>query len=178
MVRPLGLPVGSVRAILLMALAATSILELRATKTLPPWLVVALTLAAASYFAARGATRDGEKPRRGPLGLPRGTIRFLFVVLAAYGAWLWFRYRDVEVGSAPVVWVLLAYAVGLLVHAIVSRARSRPDLGANAADHVLSLVTLLSAGGLVWLAAEPAATPPAWVEPLLGAVVVHYFAAR
>jgi CDP-diglyceride synthetase len=178
-VRPLGLPVGSVRALLLLALGARAILDLRAAHAIAPWLVVAVLLAAASYFAARSSMRSGgEKPGRAPLGLPAGTVRLLFLALVAYGTWLYFRHHEIDVGSAPAVWVMGAYVVGLVVGLVVNRRRTPADAGATFWDHLLALVTLVAAAGLVWLARSGDTPPPTWVAPLLGAIVVHYFAAR
>ena len=185
-VRPLGLPVGRVRALLLLALGIRAIYELRFTHGLSPWLVVALLLSAASYFAARAAAVPSAAPvpgapmRRGrpPLGLPTGTVRLVFLVFAVYGTWLWFRDRDLGVGGAPAVcWVLAAYVLGIVAGGIVRRSRAPDAAEATPWDHALALVTLIAAAGLVWLAVAKA-SPPTWVEPLLGALVVHYFAAR
>lgn len=189
MVRPLGLPVGSVRALLLLALTVRAVFDLRTYFATPaadrvppplaPWLLVAVVIAAASYFAARSAASEGgQRPRKAPLGLPRGTVRLIFLILAGYGTFVYFHYSGAEFGGAQAFWILAAYGVGILVHWIVSARRGADEGGALFFEHLLALVSLLSAGGLVWLAADPSAAPPGWVEPLLGAIVVHYFAAR
>src|SRR5262245_50549175 len=96
MARPLGLPVGSVRALCLLGLTARAILTLRESPPVEPWLWAALLVTAVAYFSARAASRapaDGAEPARRthPLGLPRGTIRILFLAAAAYGAYLYFK---------------------------------------------------------------------------------------
>src|SRR5262245_48652528 len=96
MARPLGLPVGSVRALCLLGLTARVILTLRANHPVEPWLWAAVIVTAVAYFSARSATRssaDGGAPARRaePLGLPRGTIRIVFLAAAAYGAYLYFK---------------------------------------------------------------------------------------
>src|SRR5262245_8800495 len=96
MARPLGLPVGSVRALCLLGLAARVILTLRENHAVEPWLWAAVIVTAVAYFSSRAATRSsvdgGAAPRpSNPLGLPRGTIRVVFLAAAAYGAYLYFK---------------------------------------------------------------------------------------
>lgn len=181
MVRPLGLPVGSVRALLVLALAAAAVLALRADRSVPPWMIVALLLAGASYFATRSNPQSAGSPSgRPPLGLPRGTVRLVFLVVVGYGACLWFRKHDASFETAPVIWILTAYLVGIVVRMIVRmrRTRTEEEAGASMFEHVLALVSLICAAGLVWLELDTARTSPGWVEPLLGCIVVHYFATR
>lgn len=181
MVRPLGLPVGSVRALLLLAFAAAAVLALRADRAVPPWMVVGLLLAGSSYFTARSnPATHGTHVGRPPLGLPRGTVRLLVLVVVGYGACLWFRKHGTALDSAPVIWILAAWLVGIVVRMIVRMRRTRTDedAGATVFEHVLALVALLSAAGLVWLELQTPQTSPGWVEPLLGCILVHYFATR
>jgi hypothetical protein len=181
-IRPLGLPAGSVRALLLLCLAARAILSLRADGTIPPWLVTALILSAASYFAARAAanarrrTQGGETLREThPLGLPAGFVRTLFLAAVAYGTWLWFDRHGSGAVNAPVAWILLAYVVGLVARLVLSKLRLPEDPGAGKADHLLALVSLIA--GLA-LPVGKSSDMPGFAEPLLAAVVVHYFATR
>jgi hypothetical protein len=186
-VKPLGLPVGSVRALLLGCLAARAILDLRSRGDLAPWLMVALAIAAAAYFSARsvasahrGMAPGGEDaPRsRPPLGLPAGSIRLLFLVAAGYGAWLWFDGHESGAADPSVLWVLGAFVVGVFMRWVLTRLRPE-DAGARAADHLLALVSLLCGGGLVAIAATGHGNEVAdWTQPLLAAVCVHYFATR
>jgi len=181
MVRPLGLPVGSVRALLLLALAASAVLALRADRSVPLWMVVALLLSGAAYFAARSNPSSPGAPRpRAPLGLPYGTVRLLVLVVVGYGACLWLRKHGAAFDRAPVIWILLAYLLGLVVRMLVRmrRTRTTDEAGTTLFEHVLALVSLISAAGLVWLEVDPAHAAPDWVEPLLGCIVVHYFATR
>ncbi len=189
MIRPLGLPVGSIRALLLLGLTVRAVFDLRTYFATPamdrvppplaPWLLVAVLISAASYFAARSAASEGgEVPRRAPLGLPRGTVRLIFLILAGYGTYVYFHYSGTPLGAAQAFWILAAYGLGIVVHWIVTKRRGSDEAGASFFEHLLALVSLLSVGGLIWMAADPTATPPDWVEPLLGAIVVHYFASR
>jgi len=186
-IKPLGLPAGSVRALLLGCLSARAILDLRRAGELPPWLMVALAIAAAAYFSGRsvasayramGPAGEDAPRSRPPLGLPAGTIRTLFLLAAGYGAWLWFDGHESGAADASVLWVLGAFVVGVLMRWILTRLRPE-DAGARAADHLLALVSLLCGGGLVAIAATGHGHEVAdWTQPLLAAVCVHYFATR
>ena len=188
--KPIGLPQRSVRAILLLSLAATAILHLRRDGAIPSWLLAALVVAAASYFSARSATNaalrgpDGEPPSSGhPLGLPAGWIRTIFLLAAGYGAWFLLSGEErPELGPADAAlgWVLAAFVVGVVSRFVLRLLRRPEDIGARSMDHLLALVSLLAGLGLVAIAAGGAqgSDLPSWGEPILGAVVVHYFATR
>jgi hypothetical protein len=189
-VKPLGLPQGSVRAVLLLALSAAAVLHLRNDGSIPSWLLAALVVAAASYFSARSATNAlrrgpaGDPPKGGhPLGLPAGWIRTLFLLVAGYGAWVWLSADETpSLGAADgrLAWVLLAFVVGVVSRFVLKQLRRPEDIGARFLDHLLALVSLVAGLGLVAIAAGGAkgADLPTWGEPLLAALVVHYFATR
>lgn len=186
MLKPLGLPTGSVRALLLLALLARAILDLRAGAGIAPWLAVALMLGAAAYFSGRASAprkRPGPgaetAPVRHPLGLPAGTVRTLVLLALAYGAWLWFRGHEPRPEDMPVAFVLGAFVLGVLVRWVLHRLAPPEDAGTTLFHHIQALVALLCAAGLVTLAATGrTAEVPDWVEPLLGSVTVYYFATR
>jgi hypothetical protein len=176
-VKPLGLPVGSVRALLLLALTARAVIDLRAGRGLADWLGAALVVSAASYFAARaagGGSADGR-----PLGLPRGTIRVLFLAGLVYGATLYFRETGLSWERTPALWVLAAFLVGSLVRAVLRRARvNETDVGTSRIYHLQALLTLAAAGALVFLGVRPDVDAPSWVHPLLAACCTYYAGAR
>jgi hypothetical protein len=181
MLRPLGLPPGSVRALLLLALAARAIFDLRHGGEIVGWLAVALIVGAASYFSARasgtrgGAVGDG----RPPLGLPAGTVRTAFLLAVAYGSWLWLADREITSANMPIAMVLGGFVLGVVARWILSKARRPDDAGTPLFYHVQALVALVSAGGLVAIAlAGRSEAVPAWTEPLLATALVYYFGAR
>lgn len=179
MVRPLGLPIGSVRAVLLLALACRAILDLYRNHEVAPWLIASLLIAGASYFASRAAgppTKDHKG--RGPWWLPSGTIRVFFILLALYMAWVYFKHHDESPGMLPVAWILVAYLLGLIVGALERRGYSGEEAARAYFEHLLAVVALIAAGALIFIAADPRMNVANWVEPLLAAVVVHYFATR
>ncbi len=185
-IRPLGLPVGSVRALLLLSLATRVVLGLRENGAVPNWLAAATIISAAAYFAARAAANargakatEHERGEKHPLGLPAGTIRTLFLGGVAYGTWLWFDHHGTGAQNAPVAWVLVAFIVGIIVRLVLGKLRLPEDAGARFADHLLALVSLLAGLAMPVLAGMgKTGTLPDFAEPLMAAVVVHYFATR
>jgi hypothetical protein len=188
--KPLGLPPGSVRALLLIALGVRAVLDLREPPhTIEVWLGVALVLAAAAYFSSRSSSRWITVPASGsvattvrpraPLWLPAGTIRLIALALAGYGAWLWYHHHDVSLGGVPTAWVLGAFALGIVLRWIGARARRPDDAGTGWFWHLQALVALGCAAGLVAIGLHGVpANLPSWIDPLLAAVVVYYFGSR
>jgi hypothetical protein len=183
--RPLGLPAGSVRALLLLGLAARAILDLRDGFRIEAWLAAALIVAAAAYFSARASSMSAEAGPAGqrvrpPLGLPRGTIRTLFLLALTYGVWLWQRGKDdLRIEDMPVAWVLIGFVLGVLVRWFFAKMQRPDDLGTPLFFHLQALVALVAVGGLIAISAtRPGEGVPDWAEPLLAATVVYYFGAR
>jgi hypothetical protein len=189
MLRPLGLPPGSVRALLLIGLGVRAILDLRTHHRIEPWLAVALLVSIAAYFSARSsaqgtAPQDPAAPKPShPLWLPAGTIRAIVLLLVAYGAWLWYRHHSIDLegarGEGAPGLLLGAFALGVVLRWALGKARRPEDVGTGLFWHLQALVALASVGGLIAIALGglPADIPP-WVEPMLAAVVVYYFGTR
>ena len=197
MSRPLALPAGSVRAVLLLALAARAILDLSHDKDVVPWLAAALIVSAAAYFGQRGAAprravgsrpeglqpllpSEGVRGAPSPLGLPAGTVRTLFLLALAYGTWLWFdRHHGLDERDYAVAAVLGAFLLGVVTRWVVTRLRDGDDAGTLAFEHGQAFVALISAAGLVVFAASTHPPEgPTWVEPALAAVCTYYAGAR
>lgn len=117
---PLGLPAGSVRALLTFMILGTvwALLLIPAEKgKVPLYLGYLMFLVIGSYFGARGSAPKGKGVQESPpLYLPRGSIRFLiilgFAAVCGYGYWKDpsffenFKYDPAEVakqGYLPVV---------------------------------------------------------------------------
>jgi hypothetical protein len=180
MSKPLGLPVGSVRALLLLGLGATAVLDLRRTHEVPGWLLAALVVSGSAYFAARSSawrvpSGDGPVPRQ-PLGLPAGTVRFLFLGLVGYGAWLWTRHHDLGPTEQRILLVVAGFWIGVMVRAFMAQIRRPEDPSTLFFEHLVAIAALACGGGLVWLATKGA--PPAdlspWAQPAFAAVCTHY----
>ena len=184
MTKPLALPVGSVRALLLLALSVTAVFELRRTHEMAEWLAAAIVISAAAYFASRHSplrapVPAGAVPTKPPLGLPAGSVRILFLALAGYGGWVWSKYHGLTPEHQPMVLVIVAFWIGVLVHAFMSQVRRPEDPSTLFFDHLQALASLLCAGGLVWLAVQgaPADISP-WTKPAFAAVCTYYAGVR
>ena len=188
MTKPLGLPVGSVRALLLLGLGAAAVLFLRRTHDTPPvWLLAALVVSASAYFASRhspwraaavpGAGMVATKP---PLGFPAGFVRFVFLALVGYGTWLWSKDHKLTPSEQPVVLVIAGFYIGVMVGFFMSQVRRPDDPSTLFFDHLQAISALVCGGGLVWLAAQgqTGADVSPWTEPALAAVCTYYAGVR
>jgi hypothetical protein len=133
----LGLPAGSIRALL--AFGVLAYLWLLALRPLyegkPPaevklplafvYLQILMVLVLASFFAAHGGTIGSPISKRSPLGLPRGTIRGLLLLgYLGLAAFLYHTQPDFEVEPKRdllllVLLVLTAFFVGHVLTAVV-----------------------------------------------------------
>jgi hypothetical protein len=187
MSRPLGLPVGSVRAVCLLSLAARAVLELREHHPIPTWLWAALLLSAAAYFSARAAHAstshaDGAvavAPRRPPLWLPVGTIRLLFLGAVAYGSWLYFKDHRLTEDVQPLVIVIGAFVAGVLMRWFLAQVKRPEDASTLLFEHLQGFAAVAAAAGLVAIAVTHRTTElEFWVEPTLAAICTYYAGAR
>jgi hypothetical protein len=186
MPRPLGLPVGSVRALSLLGLTARAVLDLVARRPHAPWLVAAVVVCGAAYFAAR-ASRRGLVPAatgvpaprpRDPLGLPAGTVRLLFLVGVGVCSWLYLREHRIEGARAGVALVVGGFGVGVLVRWFLTQVRRPEDASTLVFEHLQALASLVAAGGLVAFAVTGTAGTHDWIEPALAAACTYYAAVR
>jgi hypothetical protein len=108
----LGLPAGSVRALLAFGVLAylwvlvlkpgpdgKSLLANKDASLAFIYLQFLMVLILAHFFAAHGSTIGGQVSRRSPLGLPRGTVRFL--LLAGYLGLAVYLYQTQPVFQMP-----------------------------------------------------------------------------
>src|SRR5215210_4654090 len=78
----LGMPSGSVRALLAILIFATTwgLLVLRPSQEVPDYLRDLLFIIMGHYFASRRRADQGDEPGPPPLYLPRGSVRLLLVI--------------------------------------------------------------------------------------------------
>jgi hypothetical protein len=176
-VRPLGLPVGSVRALLALAVLARLVLDLKAHGTTAAWLAATALIHCVAYFSHRSAGAEGPRGRA-PLGLPRGTVRLLLLGVLGVCAWLYLSQQPVPEDRLPLFLVLAGFLVGVLARALFLGMRLPHDSGTPGIYHVQSLVTLIAALGLLWYGINPAQARPEWVEPLLATATTYYAGVR
>lgn len=158
--RPLGLPSGSIRAIL--SLLIISVIVTRTVRSEPVGLlwVETLMIALAHYFTSRRFVDlpaevlrrledDGVIEREGsPLYLPRHTIRILiFLIFAGLAVWLHRRGRLIEYESISLLGAVAVYFFGLLWRAVVVRIqRWRPSPPQRRWQDIKAIVVLLLVG--------------------------------
>jgi hypothetical protein len=194
---PLGLPPGSVRAVLSLMIAGLFWLFLALPDTLPqeervPLFLYAMLALVLVFIGAHGHTIGHHITGHSPLYLPRGLLRGLLLIgTAAELGWLYYSHPERLmnrltpdpnlVGHWPAL--LLAtfggYALGYLV-------RKGPWRKSAGFQDILAWVSLLAMLGLVVetilivFVKPTVATPinPSTWETILSAIVAFYFGAR
>jgi hypothetical protein len=201
----LGLPAGSVRAILaLMVVALICILILMSPREkegkpepipIPAYLFYLLFLIIGHFFAAHGVSihQKGSKEPN-PLYLPSGVVRFLLIgMLAATIAWKYSQSPDElanqlgasmkEVADVPFLPVILlgGFLLGVVVHALVGWHKTPYWFQDFEAWVALVAVLLLAIEAMIHCVINPSLkTPlrPTEYQTIVAAVVAFYFGAR
>jgi hypothetical protein len=201
---PLGLPAGSVRAIL--ALSVLGLLWLLALRPLTGQgqalgeiqlptafmnLQILMVLILAHFFAAHGNTIRSHAAQRSPLGLPRGSVRFL--LLAGYLGLAVFLYRTqpkFEYPSTSSLIPLLVLVSGFFLGHILTGAVRWMSGGSlpywfEDIEAWIALLATLAMGVLLIILmfinpslSLPQQISPPLLEAILAALVGFYFGAR
>jgi hypothetical protein len=196
-VHAFGLPDGSIRALLAVAIFATiwALLVKRPDREVPEYLRNLLFVIMGHYFATRRRVAHDVVQGPGPLFLPRGTIRWIsFAGFVCVGLLLFRdgRFTD-PIGTPGVVTLILV--AGFLLGVVVARIgewraeRGHPtprwveDLRAAAALVSAAILVFLVWRGIIDgtgapLGDKPPAGVPFRVEQVLSAVVGFYFGSR
>lgn len=195
----LGLPAGSIRALL--ALSIMALLWLLALtgphegKQLPYtfiYLQILMVLILAHYFGAHGTTIRGPGTQKSPLGLPRGSVRL--ILLAGYAGLAYYLYKSRPDFQMPqkgdfvimVALLLSGFFVGHYLTALV-RMFSGPQLPFGFQDFQawLALLAVCGLGVLViiHLFINPSVSPENVIpsihlDMVLAAIVGFYFGSR
>ena len=197
---PLGLPAGSVRALLaFMVLAVLWLLAIRVEPghkipLVSVYLQYVMILILASFFAAHGSSIGRHISRHHPLGLPGGSVRFL--LLAGYlGLVGWLFYSKAEFApepTAPLVLplvVMTAFFLGYLTTRLV-KAFSPKGVPSGWFQDIQAWLALLATLGLTVIVlwhlfispsiADPEKLPLDSVVPdmIVAAILGFYFGAR
>lgn len=201
--QPLGMPAGSVRALLTFAILGLlwTLLLLPKDKAveIPLYLYYLSFLALGHFFAAHGHSIPSTPGTHSPLYLPRGTLRIL-IVLGFLGVFGWRYYRDQDFAAIfdlkqPAIeqpYLPLVMLGGFLLGVIISRIARRLFLGPAGMPYwyqdLLAWLALLGTAFLAFevvlqLVINPSLDPdkrislPQW-QMVLSAVVSFYFGAR
>jgi hypothetical protein len=201
----LGLPAGSVRALLAVLVFATvwGMLLVRPSQEVPDFLSDLMFVIMGHYFATRkrsvGIPVSGDEPGPPPLYLPRGSIRLVLALgSAAVAAVLYQRGVFTQIDRNPGVTTLLligGFLFGVVLNTLLGWWRARVHRGHRAIEDMQALAAMgagLVLAALVWNRLFPV-VPPGEVdavfqgwghlgrigpEHLLGAVIGFYFGSR
>jgi len=179
---PLGLPRGSIRALLTLLIVAVVIAQVVRGQEVELLWAETLMIALAHYFTSRRfvnlppdvirrlAAEGHIEEERNPLFLPRYSIRVILVLaFLGLGAYLYWENRLFEPQALSVLGVVFAYLLGIVLR--FGRFRVWEDLKAV----VVLLVLLYTAGA--YLANRPDLAPYQLRDISLG-LVLFYFGSR
>jgi len=191
---PLGLPPGSVRALLSLMIVSTVIAETVRGRSLDVALAEALMIVLASYFATRRVIdlppdvlqkleQDGQLPsERHPLYLPRFSIRIIILIsFAGAAGYLYQQGRLFAQEAVATLGLVFAYFVGVLFRAL-GKLFGQWRLPEGVRDwfaDLRALVVLGAVGTLTvcyWLGRQ--ASLPDWAESTTLSLLLFYFGAR
>jgi hypothetical protein len=200
-VHALGLPSGSIRALLAILVFATvwcSIL-VQPTREVPDYLGDLLFIIMGHYFAARRRAAEEPEPGPPPLFLPRGSVRLFLLAGSVLAAVLLYqRGQLTAVDRNPGVVTLLlvgGFLLGVTLNAVAAWWKDRGHRTPRILEDLRALVSLMAAVVLVLLVLNRLVlfVPTAslddlwtqWVhlgrlgpEHVLAAVVGFYFGSR
>ena len=200
-VHALGLPSGSIRALLAILVFGTmwALLLVQPGAEIPDYLRDLLFIIMGHYFAARRRASEDPEPGPPPLFLPRGSVRFLLIAGSVAVAVLLFRRGQLtSLDRNPSVVTLLlvgGFLLGVAMNAVMSWWKNRGHRTPRIVEDVRAIVSLAAAGLLIFLVLNPLLllVPPTRIdllitpemrlvhlgpEQILAAVVGFYFGSR
>jgi hypothetical protein len=200
-VHALGLPSGSVRALLAILIFATvwCLILMQPAREVPDYLSDLLFIIMGHYFAARRRASADPEPGPPPLFLPRGSVRFLLIGGSIAVAVLLFRrgqLTSLEQNKGVVTLLLVGgFLLGVAMNALASWWKDRGHQTPRIVEDLRAIVSLAAAGFLIFLVLNPLLplVPPVRIDELvpteihlghlgpeqvLAAVVGFYFGSR
>ncbi len=200
-VHALGLPSGSIRALLAILVFGTvwALLLVQPDAEIPDSLRDLLFVIMGHYFAARHRAAEAPEPGPPPLFLPRGSVRFLLIAGSIAVAALLFRrgqLTSLEQNPGAVTLLLVGgFLLGVAMSAVTSLWRDRGHRTPRLVEDIRATVSLAAAGLLIFLVLNPLLlrVPPSQIDPfipheihlghlgpeqILAAVVGFYFGSR
>lgn len=187
---PLGMPTGSVRALLTLIVLAVVLTNLARGREVDVLWIQTLLIALAHYFTSRRFVAlppdvkekledDGVIEReRHPLFLPRNSIRTLIVAaFAGLAVYLYREHRLFEPQAASLLGVVSAYFLGALIGGIgkwFTRRRVRPASGTWGDLKALVVLIVLVLAAVPELLDQPLNLPPIFHQIALGLMLFYY----
>lgn len=190
---PLGLPTGSVRAILTLIVVAVVVARVALGRSLDSLWIETLLIALAHYFTTRRFValspavlqrleQEGVIPKeRHPLYLPRNSIRTIIMgAFVGLGIYLYREPRLLTPEAIALLSMVFAYLLGAIARSIsgwFSKRRSQPITGVW--GDIKALIVL----GAILVAAVPAIFDFGWQLPPIGdrialGLTLFYFGSR
>ena len=191
---PLGLPPGSVRALLGLMIVSTAIVQTVRGQKLDVALAESLMIVLASYFATRRVIdlppdvmqkleQDGQLPSElHPLYLPRFSIRIIiFISFAGAAGYLYQQGRLLTPEALSTLGLVFAYFIGLLFRPL-GRLFGRWRVPEGLLDWFADLRALIVLGAVATLTVcywiERRDVLPDWAESTTLSLLLFYFGAR
>jgi len=191
---PLGLPPGSVRALLTLMIVSTAIVQTVRGDKLDVALAESLMIVLASYFATRRVIdlppdvlekleQEGQLPsERHPLYLPPFSIRIIILLsFAGAAGYLYQQGRLFTPEALATLGLVFAYFVGVLLRAL-GKLFGRWKLPEGVLDWFADLRALVVLGAVATLTVcywvERREALPDWAESTTLSLLLFYFGAR
>jgi amino acid transporter len=186
---PLGMPEGSVRAILALTIVGIVLFQLQTGGRVSPMLSETLMIVLAHYFASRRHLKippdleaklaAEQPPEERPLWLPRGSVRLLILIIFFITVFMMLmqgRLSDPEVAST--VALIFAYLGGVSLRWIFSRKKPKPEKKARFSiwPHLQALLVLIAC--LFMILIVLGGDPPIFLEQVLLVFILFYFGLR
>jgi hypothetical protein len=191
---PLGLPPGSVRALLTLLIISAVVVETVRGHKLDVALAEALMIVLASYFATRRVVdlpadlaakleSEGHLPsERHPLYLPRFSVRIIIILtFVGLGAYLYQRQELFTERSLSTLGLVGAYFLGVLFRA-ATRLFGQRQLPEGLLDWfadlraIVVLVAVVTLTGSYWIDRRDGL--PEWAESTTLSLLLFYFGSR
>jgi len=190
---PLGLPTGSIRALLTLLILAVVAHQIVLGRTVAVIWTETLVIALAYYFTYRrfvSLPRDvivrleheGTLPKEpNPLWLPRHSIRFLIILaIAELGAYLYREQRLLEPQVITIFGTVLSYLLGVFISSVTSWwTKGRKTLATHLWEDIKAVAVILvlaATAGLYFLG--EADLVPSWLQTATVGLVLFYFGSR
>jgi hypothetical protein len=190
---PLGLPTGSVRAVLTLLILAVVVHEVVLGRLVAVIWTETLVIALAYYFTYRRFVslprdvitrleREGALPREpNPLGLPRHSIRILIVLtIGGLGAYLYREGRLLDEQVITIFGTALCYLLGVFISAFTTWwSKGRKTLATHFWEDIKAAAVLLivAATAVLYFLKGPEMVPH-WLQTTTVGLVLFYFGSR
>lgn len=195
-VHPLGMPPGSIRAILALTIVGIVIYQIVIGDGVGLLLSETLSIVLTHYFASRRSValplhllqlpeiRDWAEHEPNPLWLPRGSIRMIMMVaFVATAIYLLFKGQLFSPNVVGTIALIFAYLGGVLIRWLRNREHTPPKRPRYALFiHLQALLVLITCILIVFLTVSSAgdnqAGLPDWLEKFSLAFILYYFGSR